>query len=192
MANTVTHIKTAENGASGVKRDKKGRIQKGSAPINPRGRPKSGVNVFLEKVRTAAINTALPLLIEAAKNGDTDAAKTLLLAGLPKVKAITPMDAIPTGTDTNDAAAKVQAILSLIERGEVTQEQAQIMLTGTETLLRAREQEEINARITALEDKQKEKQESGVLIVPGVLQERDWLKEVQEWDQERCTDQRQA
>ena len=181
MQDTGSQIKTAETGAQSVKRDKGGRVLKGSGPLNPKGRPRSGVNVFLEQVRTAAIKTALPKLIDAAENGDMEAAKTLLLAGLPKVKAITPMEpvSIPAG---EDAAGKVQAVLSLIEKGALTMEQAEIIFAGIETLLKVKDQDELRNRTAKLEGRQDG--EHGVLIVPGVLNGPDWLKAVEQWEHE--------
>lgn len=180
MKDTENQIKTAETGAQGVKRDKGGRVVKGSGPLNPKGRPRSGVNVFLEQVRTAAIKTALPKLIAAAEDGDIEASKILLMAGLPKVKAITPLEPIdlPAG---EDAAGKVQAVLSLIEKGALTMEHAEILFTGIETLLRAHDQEELRSRIARLEGRQ-DGDKFGVLVTPGILTDPEWLKTVATWE----------
>ncbi len=173
----VRHIKTAETGSPAIKRDRRGRILKGSSALNPLGRPPSKLTVFMERVRTAAIETALPALIQGAENGDMEAAKTLLMAGLPKLKPVTPLEDVPLpAKEDTDAAGKVEAVLSLIEKGAMTMEQAVLLLDGIKTLVDCQLQTQLEERISALESGAKKNagQQAGVLIVPGLLSEQAW------------------
>lgn len=54
---------------------------------NPAGRPKGSVNKQLAMLREA-VEKVLPLVVERALNGDTEAQKLILERGLPKQKPV--------------------------------------------------------------------------------------------------------
>lgn len=54
---------------------------------NPAGRPKGSINKQLAMLREA-VEKVLPLVVERALNGDTEAQKIILERGLPKIKPI--------------------------------------------------------------------------------------------------------
>ena len=54
---------------------------------NPAGRPKGSINKQLAMLRDA-VEKVLPLVVERALNGDTEAQKLILERGLPKLKPV--------------------------------------------------------------------------------------------------------
>ncbi len=54
---------------------------------NPAGRPKGSINKQLAMLREA-VEKVLPLVVERALNGDTEAQKIILERGLPRLKAV--------------------------------------------------------------------------------------------------------
>ncbi len=54
---------------------------------NPAGRPKGSINKQLAMLRDA-VEKVLPLVVERALNGDTEAQKIILERGLPKLKPV--------------------------------------------------------------------------------------------------------
>lgn len=54
---------------------------------NPTGRPKGSINKQLAMLREA-VEKVLPLVVERALNGDTEAQKIILERGLPKLKPV--------------------------------------------------------------------------------------------------------
>ncbi len=167
-------VETGENDIP--KRDKRGRLLPGKS-LNPKGRPKARLTEFLADVRTAARNVALPKLVDAAQAGDMEAARTLLMAGLPRLKAVTPLQPLPMRMDTKegDAGALVNDLVALVAAGELTAEHAEILLEAIKAKTEMQLQEELESRIAALENNEaKSGQASGVLVVPGVLTAQEW------------------
>ncbi len=107
----------------GAGRDAKGRWQAGQSG-NAAGRPMGASCAALRAARDAALEVALPLLIEKAKGGDTDAARVLVQVGLPRLKPI----ALPIQVDlpkTQDFSELLRAVLNAVAVGRLSVDDAQ-------------------------------------------------------------------
>lgn len=118
---------------------------------NPRGRPPrtDTDRVLREKIRKACPEV-VDQLIEAAKSGDTSAAKLLMERALP---ALRPLD-LPAPLSTNPDATLseiARAALASVVRGAMTPGQAKDVLSGISATARVLEVEELIQRVEALE-----------------------------------------
>jgi hypothetical protein len=117
---------------------------------NPAGRtPGSGQ---LQKLRDAIaedVPEILASLVDAAKGGNINAARLILERVLPPLKAIEQAVALqlPVGTLT----AKAGALLDAAALGELTPAQAAQLIAAVGTIGKITEFDELNARITQLE-----------------------------------------
>ena len=119
---------------------------------NPAGRsPGSGQ---LQKLRNAIaedVPAILTSLIDAAKGGNINAARLILERVLPPLKAIEQPVALqlPEGTLT----AKAGALLDAAALSELTPAQAAHLIAAVGTIGKIAEFDELNARITLLEQR---------------------------------------
>lgn len=119
---------------------------------NPAGRsPGSGQ---LQKLRNAIaedVPAILTSLIDAAKGGNINAARLILERVLPPLKAIEQPVALqlPEGTLT----AKAGALLDAAALSELTPAQAAQLIAAVGTIGKIAEFDELNARITILEQR---------------------------------------
>jgi len=119
---------------------------------NPAGRPKNcGVIAELR----GSINQHVPEIIErlviAAKSGDVLAAKLLLERVVPPVKS-TEEKVQFSLIENGDLTEQGKAILQAASEGELTPTQAGSLLSGLGTLAKVKEIDELEKRITALEN----------------------------------------
>ena len=124
-----------------VERDVKGRFRPGSTG-NPKGRPTGAAARILLDLRDWAESEALPLMKQAALDGDMDALKTLVMLALPKQKPVSLPLSLP---------GKPEEILEAMADGEVDPSTAQEALGAHLTAARVKEISELEARLTALE-----------------------------------------
>lgn len=121
---------------------------------NPAGRPPGSGQVG--KLR-AAIAEHLPdiiaKLVEQAKAGDAAAARLLLERVVPPVKSAEPPVSLvlPDGT----LAAQGRAVLAAVEVGGLAPTQAGQLIASLGTLAKLVETDELEARIAALEGRQR-------------------------------------
>ena len=125
-----------------VERDVKGRFRPGSTG-NPKGRPTGAAARILLDLRDWAESEALPLMKQAALDGDMDALKTLVMLALPKQKPVSLPLSLP---------GKPEEILEAMADGEVDPSTAQEALGAHLTAARVKEISELEARLTALEE----------------------------------------
>lgn len=159
----------AENGV----RDSKGRFIAGH-PGNPKGRGKNPHAEAVAAVRRAAIDIALPALIEACQNGDLEAAKELARLGLPRLKPVTPMDAVDI-TKQADLTAKAESVLEVVTSGKVSAEQCEILLSALRVVAELSEVAGLKAKVAELEEKTAQGR-VGVLLSPGIVDAETWLR----------------
>lgn len=157
-------------------RDAKGRFLKGAPSMSP-GRPKAPHAEAVAAVRRAAIDIGLPLLIEAAKGGDLEAVKELCRLGFPRMKAVTPLDAVPLDRMA-DLTAKAESVLEVVTSGQVSAETAEILLSALRTVAEVNEVAELKERLAGLEEKAQAGR-VGVLVTPGMLSPEAWIAEAQ-------------
>lgn len=89
---------------------------------NPAGRPKGSINKQLALLRDA-VEKVLPLVVERAMNGDTEAQKLILERGLPKLKPVE-MPLEFTLPDENCPAPR-RAILEQAAKGAISLDAAE-------------------------------------------------------------------
>lgn len=130
-----------------VERDVKGRFRPGSTG-NRRGRPTGAAARILLDLRDWAKSEALPLMKQAALDGDMDMLKTLVMLALPKQKPVSLPLSLP---------GKPEEILEAMADGEVDPSTAQEALGAHLTAARVKELSEIEARLAALERAVQEK-----------------------------------
>ena len=123
---------------------------------NPAGRtPGSGQ---LQKLRDAIaedVPEILAALVDAAKGGNINAARLILERVLPPLKAIElgVVVQMPEGTLT----AKAGALLEAAALGDLTPAQAAQLIAAVGTIGKITEFDELNARITQLEQRNESK-----------------------------------
>ncbi|MBK5204062.1 MAG: hypothetical protein JJD98_01230 [Polaromonas sp.] len=121
---------------------------------NPKGRPPGQSEIT--RLR-AAIAEHVPSIIEqlvtAAKGGDMQAARLILERVLPPVKAIEQAVELQL-PDGGTLTAKGRAVLSAVAGGELAPSQGAALLGAIGTLARVTEIDEMEARLTKLEEKQ--------------------------------------
>ena len=133
------------------KNNRRGRWKSGESG-NPAGRtPGSGQ---LQKLRDAIaedVPEILASLVDAAKGGNINAARLILERVLPPLKAIEQAVALqlPDGTLT----AKAGALLDAAARGELTAAQATQLIAAVGTIGKITEFDELNTRLTQLEQR---------------------------------------
>lgn len=131
-----------------VERDVKGRFRPGSTG-NRRGRPTGAAARILLDLRDWAESEALPLMKQAALDGDMDALKTLVVLALPKQKPVSLPLSLPGGPD---------GVLAALEAGAISPDEAKIVMSVHLDRVRIREAEELEQRLAALESALKQKE----------------------------------
>jgi hypothetical protein len=120
---------------------------------NPKGRPPGGGQ--LQKMRAVLADDVpeiLRKLGEAAKGGDVPAARLILERVLPPVKATEQAQAIALPAD-GTLTDKGRAVLDAVAAGELAPSQGAQLLAAIGALSKLAEVDELEARITALEEK---------------------------------------
>lgn len=119
---------------------------------NPSGKkPGSGA---LQKLRASLapdVPAILQTVVNAAKGGDTQAARLILERVLPALKAVEPVQALtlPDGSLTDQG----RAVLASVASGELAPGQGAQLMTAIGTLARVAEIDALAARVDALENK---------------------------------------
>ena len=123
------------------KRDSRGRWKAGQSG-NPAGpRPGNSARVLL-MARNWAEAKGLPMLMEAAEGGDMDAIKLLVQLGMPRTKAISLPQEMPS-----DPAGVLDAMAS----GELDADTASTAMGAHLTAAKIKEMADLETRIQALE-----------------------------------------
>lgn len=127
----MTEKETAENRSDRPARDAGGRFAKG-CPAGP-GRPKGSANTVLTQARQWVAEKGLPLMIQAAEAGDTDALKCLVTLAMPRQKPSTPpldcLEAMPQPRQLKDLGALASFLLEKIAAGEIAVADAENLMT---------------------------------------------------------------
>lgn len=139
-----------------TKRDHRGRWRPGASG-HPAGRPKGVGKVHrLRAMIDESAPDILAALIELARRGDVQAARVLLERGsLPATRAVD----LPQPVQLEGAALvdKANAVLAALARGELSVTQATGMVAALADVARLTELTEIEARIRALEEQERQR-----------------------------------
>ena len=128
-------------------RDSRGRWKPGQSG-NPAGpRPGNSARVLL-MARNWAEAKGLPMLMEAAEGGDMDAIKLLVQLGMPRTKAISLPQEMPSSP---------AGVLDAMASGELDADTASTAMGAHLTAAKIKEMADLEARIQALERALQEK-----------------------------------
>lgn len=124
---------------------------------NPKGKtPGSGELQRLRASIAIHVPTILDQLIQAAQGGDVQAARLILERVLPPVKA-TEQAVELSLPDAGTLTAQGRAVLSAVATGDIAPGQGAQLLAAIGSLARVTEIDELEARLTKLEEKQNAK-----------------------------------
>lgn len=121
---------------------------------NPRGRPRGiQTQAKLREAIAADLPDIIKAMSTAAKAGDVGAARLLMDRSLAALKPTdSPAPLLPAVGPT-DLAGAATAVLSALTTGEATPDQAASLASVLASLARVKEVAELEARITALEER---------------------------------------
>ena len=111
--------------------------------------------------RDAAETIALPMIIEAARNGDMFAARILVQLGLPKQRPVAVAEAFPLQGET--LTDKAASLIELVATGEVSSQTGGEVVGMLATAAKIEEVEQLRdqvERLKALLDERKEKKKA--------------------------------
>ena len=139
-------------------RDARGRFLPGNRL--GKGRPKGATCNALRQAREAAEQYALPILIQAVKDGDIKAATALVAYGLPKHKPMVevgPVD-FPEGATLT---GKAEAVLQAVADGSISGDAGKLYMDMLAAVASMKQVDELEARVTAIEQQIQEGGEGG-------------------------------
>lgn len=124
---------------------------------NPKGRPPGQSEITRLRAAIAQhVPSILDQLVTAAQGGDVQAARLILERVLPPVKAVEQAQALQL-PDGGTLTAQGRAVLSAVAAGELAPGQGAQLLAAIGSLARVTEIDELEARLTKLEEKQNAK-----------------------------------
>ena len=133
-----------------IAKEERGRWKKGESG-NPRGRsPGTGKMAQLRESIAQHLPEIIEQLVMKAKEGDSQAARLLLERVIPPVKSMEQSVKISFPVDA-DLSTQGQSIIQAIANGTLAPGQGSALLTSLGTLARIKEMDELEKRLTALE-----------------------------------------
>lgn len=124
---------------------------------NPNGRPKGAKNattLAAEALLDGEAETITRKCVELAKGGDMAAIRLCLERIVPPRKSRPVYIDLPDIEEPSDLLAAMQAVLRSVASGETAPDDANTVMALLEQTRRAQDLVDIDARLTALEDKQ--------------------------------------
>ncbi len=120
---------------------------------NPKGRPKSALTATDLRQRLARdAEQIIDSVVQAALNGDTQAARLVLERIVPAIKPTEQTVEIAMPDDAN-LTEQGRVVLAAVADGQLAPGQGSALLSGIGTLARVAEIDELAARVAALEAK---------------------------------------
>ena len=133
-------------------KSKRGRWKKGESG-NPSGRkPGTGKVARLRDIIATHVPEIISQMVNKAKEGDVQAAKLLLERVIPPLKSMEQSVSL-TLPENATLSEQGQTIIQSVATGVLTPDQGQALLSGLGSQARLIEITELEARITALENK---------------------------------------
>jgi hypothetical protein len=124
---------------------------------NPAGRTPTLRN-FMADLRKAHIEPHMPEIlgkvVEAAKQGDTAAAKLLLDRTYPQMKSVAPTSEVAVDPNA-PLAVQAREVVAAMARGEISTDEAAALLSAISHAGKVIESDELAKRIEALEQRSK-------------------------------------
>ena len=122
---------------------------------NPRGRRPGhlGVTALRQLIGEHAEKVVQRLILSAVNDADTMAAKLLIERAIPPIKAVELPVKIPLPADA-PLAEQGRAVVLALATGKIPPTQAGTILSGLASLARLVELDEIDRRLSALEERQ--------------------------------------
>ena len=118
---------------------------------NPRGRPKAKVTTTELRARLAKeTDRIIDSVVQAALQGDTQAARLILERIIPAFKPIEQPVLLPVNVDAG-LTEQGRAVLSSVAAGELSPAQGAALVGAIGTLARVAEIDELAKRVAALE-----------------------------------------
>ena len=116
---------------------------------NPHGRPAHPLAERFRGVVEPRLDEIITAMVDAAANGDAQAAKLLMDRVLPTFKPVAPTTAFKL--DGDSLTAKAQAILAAVAAGAIAISDAKALIDAIGSLAKITEIDELERRIAALE-----------------------------------------
>jgi hypothetical protein len=120
---------------------------------NPHGRPAHPLAERFRGVVEPRLDEIITAMVDAASNGDAQAAKLLLDRCIPPFKPVQPTTAFKL--DGDSLTAKAQAILAAVAAGLIAISDAKALIDSLGALARITEFDELERRVAALEVKKR-------------------------------------
>lgn len=121
---------------------------------NPKGRRPGymGVQALRDLIGQHAEKVVQRLILSAVHDGDTAAAALLIARAIPIVKPVELPVRLPLPPDA-DLATQGRAVVAALARGDLPPGQAGLILQGLGSLARLVQLDEVERRLSALEEK---------------------------------------
>lgn len=133
-------------------RNKRGQFLQGQSG-NPSGRPPA-MPIELRQRLTEASGEIIDSVIEAARNGDIQAARLVMERIAPVSRATAPTVFIPELEQATSLTEKAQAVIGAIGRGDCPPDIGATMIQALGAMAKIIELDELERRLTALEANQ--------------------------------------
>ena len=130
-------------------RDEKGRFAPGNSG-NPAGRAPAMLPELRQRLETAAPQI-IQSVIDAAQDGDMQAARLVLERIAPVTRATAPVITIPAVDQADGLAAKAEAVVGAVARGECPADIGATLIQALAGCSRIVEIDDLQRRIEALE-----------------------------------------
>jgi hypothetical protein len=135
-----------------------GRLQTGRFPPgvsgNPAGKPKGArhkTTVLLESIMRDNAEKVMNAVLKSAQQGDTAAARLIIDRVAPARKDATIEFELPQIKTTSDAVAATGAILQAVSAGDISPGEGETLSSMVASVTRVIETEELERRLSALE-----------------------------------------
>ena len=129
-------------------RDAGGRFRPGTSG-NPQGRPPGATSKLLSMARDGALEL-WPSIMQAARDGDMEAVKLVLAAGMPKAKPVAETEPLPSFPAGGNLTEQAQEVLRAVAAGELSTDAAGALVSMLGTAARIDEVSQLREQVESL------------------------------------------
>ena len=137
-----------KNNSEQAIRSPKGRFVKGHSG-NPAGRPPGAANKLLTLARDGALEL-WPSIMQAARDGNMEAVKLVLAAGMPKAKPVAETEPLPSFPAGGNLTEQAQEVLRAVAAGELSTDAAGALVSMLGTAARIDEVSQLREQVESL------------------------------------------